>query len=133
MKYNKQTPTFNDYTEFVKKEAFLANSNTTSVDAFMKVSGNSTKKPATKKPTSKPATALTTNSDSPATEGAKAKIQQSYKAKLVCHHCDSTESHNTADCYKVGKTMSNRSSSVVSICVSGACARDTAVASAIPN
>ena len=103
LKYNKQTPTFNDYTEFVKKEAFLANSNTTSVDAFMKVSGNTTKKPANKKPTSKPATTLTTNTDSPAPEGAKSKNQQSDKSKLVCHHCDSTESHNTADCYKVGK------------------------------
>ena len=98
---HKRHPTFHEYSAFVKKEAFLASSNTTSVEALSKACKNTTKKKSTS--SSKSSTTLHTTvepSSQPSTTNSGKPAQT---AKKMCHMCKSQDSHNTIDCRKLSK------------------------------
>ena len=106
IKYRKEEVTFRDYVEFIKKESFLANSNTTSVNAFMKSSSKSTsqKKSPQNQSMKNDATALSTQTEESGSKNQKSTDhKQSGKPKVICHHCGSADSHNTSDCFQLRK------------------------------
>jgi hypothetical protein len=122
---HKRHPTFHEYAAFVKKVAFLATSNTTSIDALTKASKNpGKKKPATTKSSttlnttaglssrssysaSKPAQTSSYSAGKPAQTSSYSTskpTQSSAKSpKKICHSCKSQDSHNTSDCRKFAK------------------------------
>ena len=102
-KYSQQGhPSFDEYVEFVKKEAFLANSTTTSKEAISNAAKNSSPSSTSKKkPATTKSTTLSTTTESSQTKEKGDKTVN--KARKVCHKCNLNDSHNTADCRKLAK------------------------------
>ena len=107
---NKQHLPFEDYVEFVKKEAFLANNTTTSTQAIKSARQN--------KAQGKHTITHTTNANNiespqrPSTPSSPNTTRRR-PLTLLCHHCQSFAQHNTADCELVASLNSYELESLI--------------------